>query len=567
MLAQYERHLLLRYQDGVLPDSSCRTLLLDQIDLPKDLLSLLVLSWNKVGQDRSELSVQLNRVLLVEQVTTQLDTSLRYWPKDSVLQIFPSYVDMNSPKYFQGALHQISFFNIGLSAAKALDIFDAGVLHVDESGSPQPWYLKADAVTDYRVPQLLPDLRETDPMSALDVPLQLGGQNVSTPNLPLAVELLSLPNFGVLHAHYRDSTGVQYSQILTLEQAVLPIPTNTSTVSVFYTPLFDDYFNVPSVYTRNGMEVDTEIESFDYRLVAVSSQTDRVKVVGASIPVTQVIGVVHTNHPPKLRRSKSLVIDDTNRREDHEIVFRNAVFLDDAADFNLDRVRVDVWASSGRLTLTSRFKSLADFDTCSGRTYSAWQCNGDGMDDRNMTFAAFPGHVGMILKTIVYDGFDASSADKLVVRVSDGVGGDCLSKEEHERFRDPFGNEVTSVHRGCFQQVMEVDIPAEHANKKGREDDSGIFGIPNLDFKRFGVADLLFWIVVLSIGMLCCCCVRRCIHCMARGAQVHADDDDCDDRSNEDYDRDLENQSRSESDSSEESSFSVEEPRPPITTE
>jgi hypothetical protein len=328
------------------------------------------------------------------------------------------------------------------------------------------------------------------------ITLELGGWNDTTSILKLGVQVTSLPVHGVLSI-VTDSDKQDI-----LKDQVIPLPLGLNEVEVKYKLTSTSYFNVPTI-AADGTDLGLEPESVQFRLVALNADSE---VAEVSPTVTQYVTVVHVNHRPVLNTPEEAVLGvaDPSKAGIFDIDF------DDPSDFNLDRVRVDVWANHGKLTLIQEYRIYADFD-CRQGDATAWKCAGDGSGDRNMTFVAIPDNIPFILRNLAYDNLKPGTKDEVVIRISDGSGGMCLSEEEHVSYGQSLGNTFTSVRSECFQVQGTIKVPEYDADSGTGNDEDG-----KLNFW----VRLVFWTLFSVLMFVCFCWGRKIPSCLARGQAV-----------------------------------------------
>jgi hypothetical protein len=144
-------------------------------------------------------------------------------------------------------------------------------------------------------------------------------------------------------------------------------------------------------------------------------------------------------------------------------------------DDDVNVVRINVWSDNGQLKLNDKYRSLAHFESCSRRWEFDWRCQGDGVNDRNMTFVAKPSHVGLILADLEYTSFLDKTEDKVTVQVFDGIGGQYISQVEQAYSDGPNGVHYSSVQDGCsgVSGSVEILVSPEQAGGTGGDIDSG----------------------------------------------------------------------------------------------
>ena len=185
--------------------------------------------------------------------------------------------------------------------------------------------------------------------------------------------------------------------------AIFPFTgSNVTGIKVAFSLRQGNYFNVPEI-NADGMNLHLQPESFDFRIVEIplvtNSEPQSEAILAWSNTATVPVHVIHVNrNAPTLTAPKEAKLDAV----DPSKALITGILLDDPYDFNMDRVRVDVLIEGGTLTLNPSNLHLADFVTCAGRVLSTWQCTGDGVDDRSLTFTANPSDVGLVLRNMAF---------------------------------------------------------------------------------------------------------------------------------------------------------------------
>ena len=97
-----------------------------------------------------------------------------------------------------------------------------------------------------------------------------------------------------------------------------------------------------------------------------------------------------------------------------------------------------------------------------------------------------------------------------------------LFKIKTERISTLF--QFSTIFRGCYHAQSKITIPSMNLSDGNKSGGSNWLSYMNLDFKNFGSADVVFWIVFLAICYCLMHCIRDfCPNCLARGSRVHAD--------------------------------------------
>ena len=384
-----------------------------------------------------------------------------------------------------------------------------------------------------------------DARPATPLTLRLGSSNVTSAVLQLQVELLSLPRHGRLWTLADElSAAVEVGP----NNSRFALALGESAVSVQYELTSNassedtyNYFNQPTV-NAYGTTLPLDPESFDFRVLAYDKNA---QLLAASPSVQQSVYVVHVNHPPILLSVPEDAILDVV--DPNNAIVVGIDFADDPRDWNLDRVRVDVWTSGGgagggELSLSQPFLPYADFESCRHRDGSSWQCVGDGNRDRSMTFVAVPDMIPRILRHLEYYSSSSDDSDEITIRVSDGAGGMCLEDAEHLQFQqqqqqqqqssslwrdnDHHHHNFTSIRDHCFQIEATISVPSYNDTGTSGPSCTGLFGFCFLSWPKFvglGVA------ILMTIFCVCgfWCCLRNCCpSCLARGTAIDVDDDD-----------------------------------------
>jgi hypothetical protein len=501
-LAQRGNLLEFRYSDNDAANS-CRVLLVRQQALVPDELLQVVLTLNA-----GETSVYFNGTPIISGARNHFLTNLTTWDPDYTLQLFANHLMASSTTtHFAGSLHQMALYNQAMDAEQVSSLYDRGLQSFhSELDEREPLHLVA-----YSEPAELAQGRSSS--------FSIGGYNASSVDWKIMAEITMLPQFGKLLSAEGEIQAPGFR---------IPLPWNATRTELMYRAWSEDFFTAPG-FSYSGQDLAKHSEYFTYRLIAVDVRDDE-KVLGWSEPVEQDLVVVHTNHPPSLLVPNYATLPSKQPTDlgSRPMAFLDGIELKDS-DQNIDRVRVDVWASNGTLTIPDAFLPLADFESCARR--SPWACHGTGVANRNMTFVAEPDDVSSILSNLEYNAFYWDQEDSIVIRIFDGSRGPCLKEEEHQgRFTKDIdfvdGPKVFhTLHQECYQIVTSIQVAAvARMGIGGIEDTKGYF-LAFFDFDDFGVADIIFWGVIAVVVLACCFSVRTCIHCWAaRGSKVYPED-------------------------------------------
>ena len=414
----------------------------------------------------------------------------------------------DSAAVFSGMIHHVALYNQGLHEDDAVEsLFQEGVelrsdpfsVFFEDVNNPlfEPLTLVAST-----------EEQNNDGVSVTQgqsVTISVGGVDVSNSSTPLwdvMIELLEIPIYGELLAflhHHNNKTFVtgRVGDRIPLEEGKF----RTKLAYRNNVNGGENYFSVPT-QSYNGTIlpfVDLPNESFSYRLVAVrkdignpnqSKQQESV-LLGWSDSVRQDLTIIHQNHPPTLQGLPEQVIQpDLQPSEAGSRPYAtlgNDISLLDEADYDIDRVRVEMWVYNGTLTIdleddvrkamtleiTDCFNpsppplpSIRGANSLSSQSSPsspfAWICN--GKNDRNMTFLATPTDVSKILSNVQYNALNWNQSDTIVINIFDGSGSPCLSDDEHRGLLDLDSyydhSRPTTIRNGCFQSVAKIRVPA-----------------------------------------------------------------------------------------------------------
>jgi hypothetical protein len=522
--------LEIRYSDND-PADSCRILLVRQQELVANQRLQVVLAINNEVDDNgtgtTTTNLYFNGIPIFVGMSNSVLTNLRTWNPDYTLQLFSNHhlvTSQQQQQHFQGSLHQVSLYNQAVNADQVADLYQRGLDEIETlKEERESLWLVAHSQAN---PAALVQGRAGS--------FRIGGYNVSTADYQILVEIVSLPQFGNLLS--ADGPISEPGQRI-------PLLGHEDSTSLMYRAWSDDFFTLPRL-SSSGQDLNTHPEFFTYRIVAAASNNQNqtaAPLLGWSEPIQQELAIVHVNHPPSLVVPAHARITTTGIGigAARPIALLEGVTLKDS-DQNMDRVRVDLWAFHGTLTLSDEGLKLANFDCPATTTTTSnsvsWQCFGTGMANRNMTFVAEPDDVSSLLSHLQYNAFSWDQTDEIVVRIFDGAEGPCLSEEEHQRTttfttNDNFllwedttttnsnkGLLWHTIHEDCF--MIETSIPVPGVPRPTDADASTLHGNNGknffyslLDFKDFGITDAICW-SVLAILLLCCCfgcqfCIKR----------------------------------------------------------
>jgi hypothetical protein len=514
---------------------ACRVLTITDVKLKYQDLNHIVVLWK---ESASVIQIYINGVESAQSIYMDLGYNhdddddfaespifgydLQSWDPTYTLQLFSNH--MVGGVLYGGLIHKVSIFSNDLLPHDVQTMYEEGLEERKQEfifDPNEPLHVIAAALPAENITVV----------QGLSTSIPIGGDmNTSSPFWDLMVEFISLPKFGYLMSLNTDIVRRVGDRII--------VDGGLTRTHVMYWQAEEDYFSVPK-YSFNGTRLPHGNESFSYRLVVVN-RDDPDQLFGWSEPVEQGITVIHANHEPKLYSPNQVVLPAAQNTKDYERPFATLgdVILQDEADYNINKVRVDLWCRNGTLSIANaKTRDLADFASCMQRpagllsTAYPWQCHGDGLKDRNMTFIATPDEASEILSNIQYDAFYWEQEDTITLKVFDGSGGSCLSEEDHLQGRyHPM--EYKTVHDGCFEVVKRIKVPPV-SQPKNPNPYVGLRGYLYeifVDLKDFGQADFIFWgVALLLLILLCClakCLFNCCFACLRRRSEavIHIED-------------------------------------------
>lgn len=407
-------------------------------------------------------------------------TNLTRWDADSTLLLLSTRQSLPTDIY-SGVLYQVAIYDqvdtaerIQLAYQERLQGFEDGLLN------REPLRLEASA-------------QFATVVQGESSTIHVGGSNHSMPEYEVQIEILGLPQHGTLlseNGPIRDS-GTR-----------LPLQGSSSELSIFYRPWSDKFFTSPDT-TFSGKELDLSPDALEFRLVAIGNSSG--DLLGWSEPVQKNIHVQHVNRPPTLEIAKTALVppEQSSSAWGYPIAHLESAQLKDP-DKNVDRVRVDIWASNGSLAFPD-YATLADFSPRNNRGHPNWRCHGDPSGSQNMTFLAEPDSVTQILSSLTYEGFSWDQEDVIVIRIYDGSGGACLDEDEHSQ---------RTIHEACYEIIAEVNVPPISITER------------EFNLKDISLVEVSFWIMIFVPILALLYVVHRlrsCINSCRKGGGVRVD--------------------------------------------
>lgn len=551
------------------PFRACRTLSVD-IPPPNPLLDDSPLTQLIVVLGKQGLSVYVNGQTIHEKARIDFLGTLENWNPRYHMQLMSNHLlgDMPDADFYPGSIHQLSLYNSAVESQSASALYLGGLQAILDAAKPKtapplpaptpaPITNPAPITQDSHPPTPSPVSNTIPPISNVPgIPvlvatpngmysmpqgqttsfhMKLQGLSSISPNdadgwWTLKMEVLSVTQFGILSlVDNSQKTTITAGELLDMKVSDeidtddipgAPVPIPELRISVDYTLQATDYFNAPRV-SSTGEDLSVIPESFEYRILAIDNLTN--DVLASSGTVRQAVHVRHVNQPSKLVTAMERHMDWSD--EPYYSMFGNRplaqfsdrIVLQNPDDRKIDRVRVDVFATNGTLTLNEEHRHLAEFESCRDRDYSSWQCTGNGKDNQIMTFLAYPSDVELIFQDMEYKGY-YNEPDEIVLRVFDGVGGDCLSQAEHAAFVDEDGHRFSSIYDGqCRPAQLMFDLDPLDGSS-----------VPTVEAGKHFPA--LVGFLLVFIGLICCCgcCISYCA-CNRRkagtGIEIHPEDE------------------------------------------
>jgi hypothetical protein len=521
--------------NAVIPTATgytCRSLVFPNLELQFGRLHHIIVVWGG-GQSHLQIFVNGTPVLSIPSMKSTTEDhripfwALQFWDPNYRLHVF-SDLTISPTAIFPGTIHQVSFYNTTLMNDDVLQLYQQGVqerqvsnnITAEEDGDGDEGDGDDDNDDDanggftfdpsrpLRLVASLLNLTSASVVQGRSASLQLGGDlNTSTMFWDVAVEIMTLPMYGDLLKI--DDT----SRIRDAGSRIVLLGQQTRTVVRYQQRLSDEnYFSIPTS-SWNGTRLSTAdmpLESVSFRLVAISKD-DPPQVYGVSETVEQTLSIIHRNHQPSILAPYIAKIPDQQPSllggSPSALIENITIF--DPDDYDIDQIRVDVHAENGTVSiLDDEVRALADFDSCTNRrpavnhsdlfplaSLEAWSCQGNGIDDRVMTFIATPGDATRILSNLRYDFFQWEQEGAVNLAVYDGSGGPCLDEAEHIAGRVNI-TDYQTIHGECFRLSHRIHVPA--VGRPAIIKDDSIEG------------QTIFIVIIVSIVLGCVCCCFLC---------------------------------------------------------
>ena len=447
--------------------------------------------------------------------TTETDTGNNETDTDSDSN------NTNDKAVFPGAIHKIALYKQGLKEDTVKTLYDVGVekredpleAFLQDPNNPfEPLRLNALSASssleeESNLDGPFPGILLTQGSSA---PISVGASedsNITNALWDVLVELVDLPKYGSLVYYYNETNiTARVGDRFLIEEGMLR-------TQLEYRNLQEDYFSVPK-HSYHGAVLpmaDLPGESFSYRLIAtkkirgkmllVDDFASILVVLGESEPVRQELTIVHKNHPPALVGVPEEVLQPewqpSGMGARPWATLGSNVVLNDEMDHDIDRVRLDLWAYEGTLTIDleiTLIQAIAEITACSnpkpttGLLGGDWVC--DGINDRNMTLMATPTDISIILSNLKYNALHWDRSDSVVLRIHDG----CPEENDYQQ-------QMTTIRDECFSIVTSVEVPPL-SKPVGGPSERNLWR----DHKWFWISLVVFLIIIST----CCCCAISC---------------------------------------------------------
>jgi len=203
-------------------------------------------------------------------------------------------------------------------------------------------------------------------------------------------QVISTPRKGIIYDIENPTVPMKESDILSQRSS---FPYNEAAKLLYKS--IPGWFSIPDSMA-NGTLLRIRQDSFTFKTIALDA--DGQLGQDASLPVEHIVQVMNVNDPPvfdvsetqlTVHATSSLLSEDDfcwdlPKRETCfcAVQLRNVSLID--SDLNVDRIRIDISANIGFLSLNADDLQLADFNTCINRT-GHWNCEGSGTNDQKVS--------------------------------------------------------------------------------------------------------------------------------------------------------------------------------------
>uniref|UniRef100_A0A7S4EME1 Uncharacterized protein n=1 Tax=Pseudo-nitzschia australis TaxID=44445 RepID=A0A7S4EME1_9STRA len=425
-----------------------------------------------------------------------------------------SNTDTDTKSIFPGTIHRVALYSQDLDEENVNNLYHEGVkkrekdpskTFFDDSGYTfEPLRLVASTITPAKEHSIM----GASVVQGFSVAISVGGMDVSNSTTSLwdtMVEIVKIPLYG-------DLVGPENSIVRAGDR--IPLAEGHARTGLIYQHVREDYFSVPrtSFHGTPLPNAGLPDESFSYRLIAVpkgndNPESDReVVLLGRSETVRQELIILHRNHPPSLQGlPQEVVVPDWQSTASSArpwATLGNETVLSDEVDYDIDRVKIDLWTLNGTLTIDlekQELRAIAEITNCANPSPPPeagmdWIC--DGQKDRNMTFLATPSDVSRILSNVKYTSLHWNQRDTIFLKISDGNGAPCLGDDDrHSLYFLP----NTTIRDDCFQTIAGINVPA--------------ISFPEGQLSESYLANHTSWwssLLVFFFVLFCACCCAGC---------------------------------------------------------
>eukprot|EP00536_Pseudo-nitzschia_multiseries_P006556 jgi/Psemu1/15589/gm1.15589_g len=393
---------------------------------------------------------------------------------DTASNHFNVNVNMDADGVFPGTIHGVSIYIREIDEKDADNLWQKGMkrrldpskaFFEDPKNPFEPLRLRASTIA----PGITDPVMDNLVVQGRSALISVGGMDASNSTTSFwdtMVEIVEVPLYG-------DLVGPEDS-ILRIGDRI-PLKKGQARIKVTYRHVRDDYFSVPTT-SFNGTTLHNANlpgESFSYRLVALRKGNDNPEsdlehvLLGRSKTVRQDLIILHRNHPPRLRRLPDDVIlpelQPTGPGARPWATLGKDLLLSDEADYDIDRIKVDLWAYNGTLDIDLEERELqiiAEITNCDNPSPPLtsdmdWICR--GQHNRNVTFLATPSDITRILSNVKYTALHWNQRDSIMIKMYDGNGGPCLHDDERHSVYFPPN---TTIREECFQTIAVINVPS-----------------------------------------------------------------------------------------------------------